>query len=99
MTSWSDSKRSRSSDLTNKRKFGVCLDTCHLYAAGYDYSTPEKYAAMMQLYDKLVGFKTLKVIRSDQQAQVRRLPRHMPPLRRRVRLLYTRKIRGDDAAL
>ncbi len=48
--------------MNNKRRFGVCLDTCHLVAAGYDYSTPEKYATMMQLFDKLVGLKNLKVV-------------------------------------
>lgn len=48
--------------MRDKKKFGVCLDTCHLVAAGYDFSTPEKYAAMMQAFDKLVGLKTLKVV-------------------------------------
>lgn len=48
--------------MNNKKKFGVCLDTCHLVAAGYDYSTPEKYAAMMRAFDKTVGLKTLKVV-------------------------------------
>lgn len=48
--------------MGDKKKFGVCLDTCHLVAAGYDYSTPEKYAAMMRAFDKTVGLKTLKVV-------------------------------------
>src|SRR5581483_10461005 len=48
--------------LDNKRKFGVCLDTCHLVAAGYDYSTPEKYEAMMQTFNKVVGINTIKVV-------------------------------------
>ncbi len=48
--------------MTDKKKFAVCLDTCHLVAAGYDYSTPEKYAAMMTEFDKIVGLKNLKVV-------------------------------------
>lgn len=48
--------------MNDKKKFAVCFDTCHLVAAGYDYSTPEKYAAMMHSFDKIVGFKTLKVV-------------------------------------
>ena len=48
--------------MRDKKKFGVCLDTCHLVAAGYDYSTPEKYAAMMSAFDKIVGMKNLKVV-------------------------------------
>lgn len=48
--------------MNDKKKFAVCFDTCHLVAAGYDYRTPEKYAAMMDLYNKIVGIKTLKVV-------------------------------------
>lgn len=48
--------------MTDKKKFAVCFDTCHLVAAGYDYSTPEKYAAMMNVFNKIVGLKTLKVV-------------------------------------
>lgn len=48
--------------MNDKKKFAVCFDTCHLVAAGYDYTTPEKYAAMMDSFNKIVGFKTLKVV-------------------------------------
>ncbi len=48
--------------VQDKKKFGVCLDTCHLVAAGYDFSTPEKYAALMNSFGKIVGLKTLKVV-------------------------------------
>lgn len=48
--------------MNDKKKFAVCLDTCHLVAAGYDYSTPEKYQAMMASFDKIVGLKTLKAV-------------------------------------
>lgn len=39
---------------------GVCLDTCHVFAAGYDMRTPETYAETMDTFDRLVGFKYLK---------------------------------------
>lgn len=48
--------------LNDKKKFAVCLDTCHLVAAGYDYSTPDKYDRMMESFDKLVGLRSLKVV-------------------------------------
>lgn len=48
--------------MRNPRKFAVCFDTCHLVAAGYDYSTPEKYAAMMEAFNKIVGLRSLKVV-------------------------------------
>ena len=36
---------------------GVCLDTCHLLAAGYDLRTPEGYAAVMDELDQTVGIE------------------------------------------
>jgi deoxyribonuclease-4 len=41
---------------------GVCLDTCHLFAAGYDIRTPEAYAAVMGEFDVIVGLSHLRVI-------------------------------------
>jgi len=34
---------------------GVCLDTCHLFAAGYDFRTPEGYARLRAEIDRTVG--------------------------------------------
>jgi len=33
----------------------VCLDSCHLFAAGYDISTPEGYHRVIQEFDRLIG--------------------------------------------
>lgn len=44
------------------KRFGVCLDTCHVFAAGYDIRTPETYAAMWAEFDRLVGRDRVKVI-------------------------------------
>jgi deoxyribonuclease-4 len=41
---------------------GVCLDTCHLFAAGYDIRTPNGYSAVLRLFDQVVGLPSLKVI-------------------------------------
>lgn len=43
-------------------RVGVCLDTCHIFAAGYDFRTPELYATMMAEFDATVGLDRLKVI-------------------------------------
>lgn len=45
-----------------KDRVGVCLDTCHVFAAGYDYRTPELYATMMEEFNGTVGLDRLKVI-------------------------------------
>ena len=42
-------------------RIGVCLDTCHLLASGYDIASPEGYAATFAAFDRLVGFGRLKV--------------------------------------
>ncbi len=36
-------------------RLGVCFDTCHVFAAGYDIRTPETYAATMAEFDRIVG--------------------------------------------
>ncbi|MEI6215486.1 MAG: deoxyribonuclease IV [Desulfuromonadales bacterium] len=40
-------------------KFGVCFDTCHTFAAGYDTSTEEGYADTMEQFDRLIGLQRL----------------------------------------
>ena len=41
--------------VENKSRVGVCLDTCHLFAAGYDIRTREAYAETMRKFDQEVG--------------------------------------------
>src|SRR4051812_47053761 len=42
-------------------RYGVCLDTCHVFAAGYDLTTPDGHAATFDAFDILIGLKRLKV--------------------------------------
>jgi len=48
--------------VEDKSRIGVCLDTCHMFAAGYDIRTPEAYERTMKEFDDVVGFKYLKGI-------------------------------------
>ena len=41
-------------------RIGVCLDTCHLLASGYDIVSPEGYDATFNQFGRLVGFSRLK---------------------------------------
>lgn len=41
-------------------RLGVCLDTCHIFAAGYDFRTPETYRATFQAFDSTIGLGRLK---------------------------------------
>ena len=40
-------------------RIGVCLDTCHIFAAGYDIRTPEAYAATFEEFDITIGLDRL----------------------------------------
>jgi deoxyribonuclease-4 len=41
-------------------RLGVCLDTCHVFAAGYDIRTPETYERTMAEFDRVVGLDQIK---------------------------------------
>ncbi len=41
-------------------RLGVCFDTCHVFAAGYDIRTPEAYAATLAEFDRVVGLDWIK---------------------------------------
>lgn len=41
-------------------KLGVCVDTCHIFAAGYDIRSEESYRETMDAFDRLVGIERIK---------------------------------------
>jgi deoxyribonuclease-4 len=41
--------------LEQGERFGVCLDTCHVFAAGYDVRTPQAYRQTMAEFDRVIG--------------------------------------------
>lgn len=41
-------------------KFGVCFDTCHTFAAGYDTATEAGYRDTMEQFDRLIGLQRLQ---------------------------------------
>lgn len=41
---------------------GTCLDTCHLYAAGYDLGTDDGYETTMSAFDRLVGRSRVRAL-------------------------------------
>lgn len=43
----------------NKQRIGVCIDTCHFFAGGYDIRSKESYKKTMSEFDRLVGYKYL----------------------------------------
>jgi AP endonuclease 1 len=43
-------------------RIGVCIDTCHAFAAGYDLRTPESFTAVLREFDNVVGMRYLKAL-------------------------------------
>ena len=48
--------------LKRRRRFGVCLDTCHIFAAGYDLRSARAYQRTMDAFDAEIGFDQLLAV-------------------------------------
>jgi len=48
--------------VEDKSRVGVCIDTCHTFAAGYDFRMEMDFALLMQRFDQIVGFKYLRAM-------------------------------------
>jgi deoxyribonuclease IV len=48
------------SDVRDPERVAVCVDTCHIFSAGYALGTEAEYLATMQQLDKIVGLKQVK---------------------------------------
>ncbi|MGP1450258.1 MAG: deoxyribonuclease IV [Wolinella sp.] len=46
--------------VKDKSRVGVCIDTCHMFSAGYDIRTHEAYEESMGIFGREVGFQFLK---------------------------------------
>lgn len=49
-------------ELKPAKRFGVCLDTCHAFAAGYDLRTPNAVKETFAKFQKAIGFEHLKIL-------------------------------------
>lgn len=45
--------------VDDKSRVGVCIDTAHAFAAGYDMTTPESYTATWAEFERTIGFGRL----------------------------------------
>lgn len=46
--------------VKERERVGVCFDTCHAFAAGYDLRTADQYRDAMQQFDDIVGLSRIK---------------------------------------
>ncbi len=47
--------------VEDQSRVGICFDTCHVFAAGYDIRDAAEYAATMQAFDDIIGLDRLRV--------------------------------------
>lgn len=64
--------------VENKDGIGICFDTCHCFAAGYDIRTREGYRQTMAAFDRVIGLRHLFVIHLNdtEKALGSRVDRH-----------------------
>lgn len=48
--------------VEDKSRVGVCLDTCHAFAAGYDLRTPEALDNTLDTFDRIIGLPYLRAM-------------------------------------
>ncbi len=51
--------------LNGSARVGVCLDTCHLVASGYDIVTEAGYRETFDAFERIVGIERLKVFHGN----------------------------------
>lgn len=49
-------------DVEKQGRIGVCLDTCHAFAAGYDLATPRGLGRTLRRFDEVIGLSRLKLV-------------------------------------
>ena len=66
--------------VQNKSRIGVCIDTCHIFAAGYDIGTKKKYEETIKRFEDKIGIQYLKGIHlNDSKKECgSRIDRHAP---------------------
>jgi deoxyribonuclease-4 len=64
--------------VKRNRRLGVCLDTCHLLASGYNLCSDDGYDATFEQFDSLIGFDRLKVfhLNDSKRPCMSRVDRH-----------------------
>ena len=66
--------------VEDKSRVGVCLDTCHAFAAGYDLRTAEACERTFAEFDRIVGFRYLRGMHLNDAMKIlaSRVDRHSP---------------------
>jgi deoxyribonuclease IV len=55
--------------VKDRKRLGICLDTCHAFAAGYEIHTQPGYTAMFEEFDERIGLGMLKLFHVNDSAK------------------------------
>lgn len=55
-------KISRNNNKNISNRFGICIDTCHIFAAGYDLKSKSSMYMYIEAFEELIGLKYIKLI-------------------------------------
>lgn len=66
--------------VEDKSRVGVCIDTCHAFASGYDLRNLDSFKQVFKEFDEIVGFQYLKAMHiNDSKKDIgTRVDRHAP---------------------
>ena len=64
--------------IRDSSRIGVCIDTCHSFAAGYDLKSEEGYEKTMEAFERTIGFRYLRGVHLNDSKSILggRLDRH-----------------------
>jgi deoxyribonuclease IV len=83
--------------VEDKSRLGVCIDTCHAFAAGYDLSTDKGFDETFDHFEEVIGFKYLKGMHLNdaKKGLNSRVDRHAPIGEGDLGLLPFKRIMND----
>ncbi len=84
--------------VEDKSRVGVCVDTCHTYAAGYDLATPAGYDEAWKKFDEVIGFGYLSAmhINDSKKGLGSRVDRHELIGKGTLGISFFERLMADD---
>lgn len=84
--------------IENKKRTGICFDTCHGFAAGYNFTQPKEYNSFWKLFDETIGLHFLKAFHlNDSKKELgSRVDRHEQIGKGKIGIEAFRLIMNDD---
>jgi deoxyribonuclease-4 len=85
--------------VKHPQRLGICVDTCHVFAAGYPLSTADQYEATMEALDRTVGLGRIRAFHLNDSAREfgSRVDRHAHIGRGKLGLEPFRRLLADPS--